>query len=174
MKNPRAREPTGYTLIEVLIASVLISIAVVAVFQAVSNGSRMSRKDFLTRRAYQRLEQILEDPRQSYKGLYYTEAVKDKTGNLVAGTHTLTDTSLVDVVLDDRDTPGDPSDDLVGIAELEVIDLNLGMQLGGIAYPKPCCQSVQAKKLIARMIWYEDGVYDTASLETIVSLVGVN
>jgi prepilin-type N-terminal cleavage/methylation domain-containing protein len=174
MNNARTRTTKGFTLIEVLIAAVLISIAVVAVFQAVSNGSRLSRKDYLLRRAYQRLEQILEDPRQSYKGPYYTDAVADNTGNLVAGTHTLTDTSLVDLVLDDRDSPGDPTDDLVATAELEVIDLDIDVELGGIGYPKPCCQNVQAKKLIARMIWFEDGVYDTASLETIVSLVGIN
>ena len=168
MTDAAQRGQRGYSLIEVLIAAVLIGIAIVGVFQAVSHGSRMSRQDFLMRRAYQHLEQILEDPRHSYKGNYYTDAVAKDQGELVAGTH-----DLGTIVLDDRDTPLDPKDDLEAESELEVTDLAMSVTIQGVDAGK-CCNGVRAKKLTARIIWFEGGEYDTASLETVVSLVGIN
>ncbi|MBD3390923.1 MAG: prepilin-type N-terminal cleavage/methylation domain-containing protein [Chitinivibrionales bacterium] len=159
----------GYSLIEVLIAAVLIAVAIVSVFQAVSHGTRMSRQDFLVRRAYQKLEQILEDPRHSYKGNFYTDAVLDGTDGdtLDPGI-----TALADVVLDDRDTPLDPSDDLIGSAELEVEDIVYSFDIQDIE--AACCDDVRAKKLTARIFWMEQGEKDTVELETIISLVNVN
>jgi prepilin-type N-terminal cleavage/methylation domain-containing protein len=159
---------SGYSLVEVLIASVIIGIAIVSVFQAISNGTNISRQDFLMRRAYQHLEQILEQPKHSYKGSYYIHAVDDNTGDLTSGLH-----NLGNVLLDDRDTPGIPGDDLNATAELNVENLSMSATIAGISAAK-CCSNVMAKKLTARVIWTEGGRTDTASLETIVSLVNSN
>jgi prepilin-type N-terminal cleavage/methylation domain-containing protein len=159
---------SGYSLVEVLIASVIIGIAIVSVFQAISNGTKMSRQDFLTRRAYQHLEQILEQPQHSYKGSYYIHAVDDGTGELTKGTH-----DLGTVLLDDRDTPGIYDDDLTGKAELTVDSISMSVTVAGIPESK-CCSGVVAKKLTARVFWSEGGEIDTATLETIVSLVNSN
>jgi prepilin-type N-terminal cleavage/methylation domain-containing protein len=159
---------SGYSLVEVLIASVIIGIAIVSVFQAISNGTRISRQDFLMRRAYQHLEQILEKPENSYKGSHYVNAVENNLGTLTSGTH-----DLGNVLLDDRDTPGISSDDLNGSAMLIIENLDMTATIAGIPSSK-CCNNVMAKKLTAKIIWSEGGQTDTASLETIVSLVNSN
>jgi prepilin-type N-terminal cleavage/methylation domain-containing protein len=164
------RNSRGYSLIEVLIGSVLIAIAIVGVFNAVSHGSRMSRQDFLTRRAYLLLEQILEAPEHSYRGPWYIDSRKGVTNELVSQP---TPHNLGTVVLDDRDTPGFPDDDLTGNAELSVADMNVNMNIDPSGV-NVVVNSVWAKRLTARIKWTEEGVQQACSLETIITLVNIN
>jgi|GEM_PF-3531034 len=169
VQHKRIRRQGGYSLIEVMIAAVLVGVAIVAVFQAVSNATRINRREFLTRRAYQYLEQVLEDPQHSYKGSYYVQACGDNpTGHLVpTGTPLVLDT----VVLDEGKLDG-PSDDLIGIVELIVEELASGgidVTIDGVV-----CHNVPARKLTARMRYFDDGREWRDSLETIVTLVNVN
>jgi prepilin-type N-terminal cleavage/methylation domain-containing protein len=165
------RREIGYTLVEVLIASVLIGIAITSVFQVVSQSTRINREEFLSRRAYQYLEQILEDPQNSYKGSYYVKScgTDHPTGNLVPN-KTI---QLGKRILDDRDTPADTTDDLTGTAILQVYDQTVvpyKATISGIAISTV----VPYRGLRAIISYTENGRPFSDTLETIVTLVNTN
>jgi len=57
----------GYTLVEVLISSMIVLVAISAVVVIISRGSKINMDDLLRRRAYQVMEEVLERPDLSYK-----------------------------------------------------------------------------------------------------------
>ena len=167
MKISTRNKQQGYSLVEVMIGAMLLAIAIVSVFQAVSQGMRISKKDFLRRRAYLHLEQILENPENSYKGNYYEEAVIHPNGpsNLAQSK-----IPLDSVLLDDRET-SEISQHLYGYATLEITDISTSTNIGGNT---SCCNNVDGKKLRATVRWNDQGEQDSVYLETIVTLVNIN
>ncbi len=51
---------SGFTLVEVLVASAIIIVAIMAISVIISRGSGLNREDMLQRRAYQAMEEVLE------------------------------------------------------------------------------------------------------------------
>ncbi len=50
----------GFTLVEILVASAIIIVAISAISVIISRGSGLNREDMLQRRAYQAMEEVLE------------------------------------------------------------------------------------------------------------------
>jgi Tfp pilus assembly protein PilV len=71
IKSRRHSFQAGYSLIEVIVAGVVIAAVVVGIFEIISNGSSLNRKEMLRRRVYQELERILEKPEYSSRSPYY-------------------------------------------------------------------------------------------------------
>ncbi len=51
---------SGFTLVETLVASAIIIVAIAAIAVIISQGSGLNRDDILRRRAFQALEEVLE------------------------------------------------------------------------------------------------------------------
>ncbi len=168
--RPGARRPRrarGYTLIEVLVGSVLVSVAILGVVQAVGQSSRIAKRDFLRRRAYQYLEQILERPEHGYRGNYYLLA-RQGDGPLTPAVTPPHD--LGQVCLDDRDTQDD-ADDLMADISLMVESIP---SAAIDPFDKGTPASVPALKLSALIEWQFQGTTEHETLQTIVTLVDIN
>jgi hypothetical protein len=144
----RARPGAGYTLVEVLVGSLLVAAVAIAVFQVFSQGSTINRKEITRRRAYQDLERILERPKYSYRGGNYTST------DLAVGTRP--DTT---VTLDSSRTPP-----LTGTMSVR-IDTTTYTYSG---------TTIPSKKVTAKLTWTDNGVASSESLQTIITLVDVN
>jgi hypothetical protein len=149
MKCQRRAE-NGFTLIETLIGGMLIAVSVVAVFQVLSQGSWLNRKEMVRRRAYQEMERMLEKPVYSYKSPYYSALTPGMQPDTV-------------VTLDDRGT-ATTADDLMATMRVRVDAVSF--QNGGTIIP--------AKRVTARIEYGDDGTQYAESLQTVITLVDIN
>ncbi len=68
----------GFTLIETLIAGIILVLAICASTAIISRGSLMNKNDMFRRIAYQEMESILEQERLSYK--QYSDLLNNEIG----------------------------------------------------------------------------------------------
>ena len=141
----------GFTLIEVLVSSVILIVAVLAIFAIIAHGSGLNKKQLIRRRVFNELERILEKPQFSYKSPYYS--------NLTPGTH-----NLNPVTLDDRGN-ADTGDDLMG---------NVWVTVVNETYSHGAITNIPAKRVTAFISWNDEGNTYTENLETIITLVSIH
>lgn len=72
---------SGYSLVEVLISSMIVLVAIAAVVVIISRGSKINMDDLLRRRAYQVMEEVLERPDMSYKNYTNLQALIGSGGD---------------------------------------------------------------------------------------------
>lgn len=149
-RSSRIYNQRGFTLIEVLVSSAILLVAVLAIFFIISYGSVLNKRQLLWRRSYNELERILESPQYSYKN--YLDLTPDSTYN------------LDDIILDDRGN-ADTGDDLN--ANVWVTVVNEPYSHGAIA-------NIPAKRVTAFISWNDEGKTVTDSLETIITLISIH
>jgi hypothetical protein len=140
------RNTKGYTLIEALVGGVLIAVIVIGVFQVISQGSLLNKKDLLRRRAYQELERVLETPQFSYKSPYYMA--------LAEGNQT-----PITVTLDSSGT-----NPLRG---------TINVRVDALAFTYNTV-NIPAKRVTAIINYSSEGTAYIESLQTIITLVDIN
>ncbi len=146
----RSREQ-GNTLIEVLVAGVLIAIFVVALFQVISQGSLLNRQQILRRRAYQVLDSVLESPTNSSLSPNYLART---TGDPV---------DTMTVALDYCGNSAHP--DTINAAVKVNVD-TVSYSYSGTVIP--------AKKVTAIISYSDQGNSYQDSLQTLSTLAGIN
>ena len=146
-RSSRIFNRMGFTLIEVLVSTAILLLAVLAIFSIIVYGSFINKEQLVWRRTYNELERILENPQYSY--INYLDLTPDSTYN------------LDDVTLDDRGT-ADTGDDLMG-TNVRVTVVNETFSQGAIA-------NIPAKRVTAFISWNDEGKNVTDSLATIITL----
>jgi type II secretory pathway pseudopilin PulG len=144
-------EPGGYTILEVLIGGILVAIVAIALFQVISQGSFLNRKELVRRRCFQEMERVLENTRYSSRSPYYLAL---PLGNPV---------DSLNVVLDDR---GDTAtaNNLTGTIRIRVDSVSF--TYNSVVIP--------AKKVMAKITYSDNGTAYQDSLQTIITMTDIN
>lgn len=140
---------SGYSLIEVLVASAIFIAVVAGVFAVTTGGSDLNRKEMLRKRAYQVLERVLEKPEYTGGSDYYLD---------LPSSASVTTITLPQDTLDNKSSPPLISSQLQVKVKAENISFN------GLDVP--------VKKITARIEYADKGVTCAESLQTIVTLSG--
>lgn len=77
-KNISIKKSNGYTLVEMLVAGIVLFLVMISVTAIIINGSRFNREDMLRRRTFQVMEEFLESHRY---GFYKYMLENDSTSN---------------------------------------------------------------------------------------------
>lgn len=141
----------GYSLVESLVAGVLLASIVVGVFAIMGQGTKLSKNNLVQRKAYMELERILESRRFSSEWYDYLGAASDTTH------------SLDSVILEDSLVAG--AKKLKGKPTVRVQKVNY--RVGAI-------NQVPAKMLTAKLQWRREGLADSCVLQTVITKVDIN
>jgi hypothetical protein len=141
----------GYTLVEVLVGGILVAIFAVTIFQVISQGSLMNRQQLLRRRSFQAMEQVLEMPVYSSLSPYYQAL---SPGNPV-------DTMVV--VLDDCG----------GAHGADTLDATIKVRVDSLSFSYSGTV-IPAKKVTATITYTNNGTSYQDSLQTLITLAGIN
>jgi len=139
----------GASILESLIAGVLLAVAVCVIFAVVGQGSEITHETMLRRRAYQELERILENPAYSYKS--YTSLAP------------CAEREIGTVVLDNQG-----SSPLNGTMYIQIDSVSCTSTIGAEARTFP------AKIVRARIAYQEDGEARSETLQTAITFVDAN
>jgi Tfp pilus assembly protein PilV len=144
------RSQAGSSLLEVLIGGLLVALAVIALFQVLSQGSSLNHQAMVRRRAFQELDRTLAIPKYSSRSPYYIALTPGQLDSM-------------NVTLDDRGDAG-TANDLVGSMKVRVDTLSF--TYSGTVIP--------AKRITAKVTYTDNGTTFQDSLQTFVTMTDVN